>query len=463
MFTAPLRTLTCPLCQVALRLQDGQSPLGGHVRCSKCQGVFAVPPPALTVVPPDAAPCPLCDVLLKLPAHVPAGKTIKCPHCAGRFPPKVPASCAPKTVLANGEPSATGKSKPKTQVVIKPPSSRPKTQLAPAPPPPQSGDILFSDPDDQDVLDVRAPSAARPAAPLIGDAARHAGEPVVSDTVKTAFPPLLATPETTVPPTEAKQTPAAIAPSAKQRSTATKAARTPASLEKRRPEPKPRPKPAPEPTPSFAAPSPAISAEDEPDASAVKPTRPSYEKPRHSEAPAPIPSAPRAVSARGMPAWVKPMLIGIVVVSVALGGYYCMPSDLFGMRRRTVYATEGSVYFQGKPAAGARVTLIPVDKSRDRYFPTGKVGDDGTFKLTTYEPEDGAPAGRYRMTVTRGQMEADEYAELSKKMSPAEITHLMRKRSRDPLFDKYANARDSGLTVEITSQPYNKLDRFNLK
>ncbi len=133
--------------------------------------------------------------------------------------------------------------------------------------------------------------------------------------------------------------------------------------------------------------------------------------------------------------------------------------------RRAVYPTEGVVFFQGKPAANARVTLIPVEKSRDRFFPTGKTGPDGSFKLTTYEPDDGAPAAKYRVTIVRGQMEAEEFAELSKKMSPKEMQALARKRAReDPLYDRFANPRNSGLPiVEITNQPLNKLDRFDLK
>jgi hypothetical protein len=109
------------------------------------------------------------------------------------------------------------------------------------------------------------------------------------------------------------------------------------------------------------------------------------------------------------------------------------------------------------------VTLIPIDKSRDRYFPTGEVGADGSFKLTTYEPDDGAPVGRYQVTVVRGQVDVEEYVELSKKMTPAELTKYMQKMARDPLAQKYANGRSSGLSAEITAQPLNKLEPFQLR
>jgi hypothetical protein len=160
--------------------------------------------------------------------------------------------------------------------------------------------------------------------------------------------------------------------------------------------------------------------------------------------------------------WVK-YLIALSLLLALVAGMYYLYTSLFGAGKRTVYPVEGVVMFQGKPAVGARVTFIPIDKSKDRYFPTGKVGEDGSFKLTTYEPDDGAPVGKYQVTVVRGQIDADEYAELQKTMSTAEITKLMQKMARDPLAQKYANGRNSGLTAEVTAQATNKLDPFILK
>ncbi|HVL14005.1 MAG TPA: hypothetical protein VM529_15660 [Gemmata sp.] len=56
----------------------------------------------------------------------------------------------------------------------------------------------------------------------------------------------------------------------------------------------------------------------------------------------------------------------------------------------------------GKPAVGAFVLFIPALESANSPDPRPRatVGDDGSFRLSTYGTEDGAPAGDYLVTVT---------------------------------------------------------------
>jgi hypothetical protein len=64
------------------------------------------------------------------------------------------------------------------------------------------------------------------------------------------------------------------------------------------------------------------------------------------------------------------------------------------------YPVQGRVFHKGQPAAGARVVFHPkstVDPQAPR--PYGTVRPDGSFNLTTYKPDDGAPAGDYHVTV----------------------------------------------------------------
>jgi hypothetical protein len=331
-------------------------------------------------------------------------------------------------------------------------ASKSKTQLAPVTALPEpTGDVLVSDPADEDVLAV-------PPSPEVHAQPDTAPAPLPPPKPEPA--PAKATPRQPIA-EKGAPTKAAAPGRSPPRPAPTKARVDPEPKLSPPPKPSPQPKPVAQPLIEPASIPPAQHAD-------AAPTTPPPTKPERPPANfAPVSSSARAAAttpgtdARGR--WVKAVLIVLVVGALAWAGYYLMTSDLWGIRRRTVYPTEGSVYFQGKPAAGARVTLIPVDKGRDRYFPTGKVGPDGSFKLTTYETDDGAPAGRYHVTIVRGQMEADEYAELSKKMSPQDIAQLAKKMARDPLFDKYANPRDSGLTTEITSQSLNKLDRFDLR
>jgi hypothetical protein len=88
----------------------------------------------------------------------------------------------------------------------------------------------------------------------------------------------------------------------------------------------------------------------------------------------------------------------------------------------------------GQPAVGAQVTLHPVhgqDFDQRGSRPTGLVTADGTFSLTTYQPDDGAPAGRYVVTVF--------WAENPDALEP----------SPDRLQGRYLAPTESTLQVEI--------------
>jgi len=67
---------------------------------------------------------------------------------------------------------------------------------------------------------------------------------------------------------------------------------------------------------------------------------------------------------------------------------------------KPVYPVRGQVFFLGKPTAGALVLFHPLDDpDAPGPRPHGQVEQDGTFRLTTYEVDDGAPAGAYVVTI----------------------------------------------------------------
>lgn len=186
----------------------------------------------------------------------------------------------------------------------------------------------------------------------------------------------------------------------------------------------------------------------------VKPAAKPVEMPSRPYAPArPMPASSSA-SGLKMPSRQTLTYAGLAaaICLVVFGGY-----QLFARASRPkLYPTDGIVLFQGKPAVGATVTLIPVGKSGPRISATGKVGEDGTFKLTTYQLNDGAPAGRYKVTISRGQMDMAEYAELGKKFSEEEVDRIRVERSEDPLDAKYGDPRGTELTADIPA-PSNRL------
>ncbi len=69
--------------------------------------------------------------------------------------------------------------------------------------------------------------------------------------------------------------------------------------------------------------------------------------------------------------------------------------------RLPTYPVVGRLLIEGKPAAGARVQFIAVGDARlAALAPHATVEPDGSFRLTTYRTGDGAPEGRYALTVT---------------------------------------------------------------
>ena len=111
----------------------------------------------------------------------------------------------------------------------------------------------------------------------------------------------------------------------------------------------------------------------------------------------------------------------------------CSPTEA----RKPTYRTVGKVTLpDGKPAEHASVVLHPVgDAAAGVPKPHGKVGADGTYKLTTYDTDDGAPAGEYRVTVELWLAgRADE--------PPANRLNL-----------KYAKPESSGLTATVGTEP----------
>jgi hypothetical protein len=65
-----------------------------------------------------------------------------------------------------------------------------------------------------------------------------------------------------------------------------------------------------------------------------------------------------------------------------------------------LHPVRGQVFVAGKPAHGAIVVFHPLDTSSpDAPKPSGRVGADGSFTLSTFSPGDGAPAGEYGVAI----------------------------------------------------------------
>jgi hypothetical protein len=114
-----------------------------------------------------------------------------------------------------------------------------------------------------------------------------------------------------------------------------------------------------------------------------------------------------------------------------------------------VVPVKGKVMYRGKPVSGARVVLnrvaeaTPLTDQEKAVFPYGTTGRDGTFQLTSYAPNDGAPAGRYNVSVIK---------QVDGRVSDDRVNVLPA---------RYANPQSSGLTA-IVKAPSTDLPDFEI-
>jgi len=87
-------------------------------------------------------------------------------------------------------------------------------------------------------------------------------------------------------------------------------------------------------------------------------------------------------------------LVLLVLGLVAVGFSSCSNG------RIPTVPVSGKVLWENRPLAHATVVLHPTaDQGPNAFKPRAVTKDDGTFSPTTYDGNDGAPAGEYQVTV----------------------------------------------------------------
>lgn len=86
----------------------------------------------------------------------------------------------------------------------------------------------------------------------------------------------------------------------------------------------------------------------------------------------------------------------LVAVAMAVACAGCGPKS----DRLPVFPVSGTLVYKGQPLPNALVAFHPTDKSDPRATSSRATTDaEGKFSLSTYEANDGAPAGQYKVTV----------------------------------------------------------------
>jgi hypothetical protein len=118
---------------------------------------------------------------------------------------------------------------------------------------------------------------------------------------------------------------------------------------------------------------------------------------------------------------------------LALGVCSCAKKE----KRAPVFAVNGQlVDGGGKPLPSATVVFHPVaDPGPDVPKPRGTTDENGSFRLTTYDGNDGAPEGEYLITVERWITPSADQGPVNK------------------VAAKYAKPETSGLKATVAARP----------
>lgn len=133
--------------------------------------------------------------------------------------------------------------------------------------------------------------------------------------------------------------------------------------------------------------------------------------------------------------WVRiAVVVAFATVAVAGCGRSGVPA---GPPRSPTVAAAGVLTVRGQPVAGATVVM---HHAEGRASAIGTTDAEGRFTLTTYQKDDGAPAGQYRVTVAKND---------TTEVEPGVLAPLSAEPTRPTIPPSYGNPDTSGLTCEI--------------
>jgi hypothetical protein len=103
---------------------------------------------------------------------------------------------------------------------------------------------------------------------------------------------------------------------------------------------------------------------------------------------------------------------------------------------RETAKVSGIVTLDGKPLTRGTVMFVPAAGRAG----TGVIAADGSYQLTTYQPDDGALVGSHKVSVA---------IPLGSETAPA---------AASPIPQRYSSAESSGLTFEVKAGEENRID-----
>jgi len=107
----------------------------------------------------------------------------------------------------------------------------------------------------------------------------------------------------------------------------------------------------------------------------------------------------------------------------------------------------GTVSYQGQPVEGAIVMFSPEGEGRAA---SGRTDASGRFQLTTLKPDDGALPGRYKVALSKTEVEGAEMTSEEARAYYEKHRRAPTVTSKELLPEKYKKTATSGLMAEVT-------------
>jgi hypothetical protein len=123
-----------------------------------------------------------------------------------------------------------------------------------------------------------------------------------------------------------------------------------------------------------------------------------------------------------------------VTLGLALG----CSKDKDAPEKLSTSPARGVVLYKNRPVANAGITFISLD---NKIRASGRTDGVGSFVLSTYGQEDGAPPGRYRVVVAVSG---------SREIEPGVLDDEPPGGFKSPIPVKYSNATTTDILVEVT-------------
>ena len=148
-------------------------------------------------------------------------------------------------------------------------------------------------------------------------------------------------------------------------------------------------------------------------------------------------------------------LLSILVLLVTVLMTGCGEKRPAGMPR--LYPVSLTITQEGTPLAGAVVQLIPENSAHAQWGPGGMTDASGVAELRTNGPYKGAPLGKYKVIVTKSEIESPPSPPpkgpgVTREDVGKYQTMLNRLKAYNYVETQYGSATDTPLHVEITAK-----------